>query len=204
LERWQEPLRALLGSAHSFTLPVCIVRIHYAMICLPATIMDMSFPLVPAWGADASMKVAPGSFLAVHLLALSAYDIRKIRLPDMLTLPLIAMGLLAAWWADPASLWYHTASALIGYVVFKGVAHAYRSIRRIDGLGFGDAKLFAAAGAWVGAEALPLVLLCASIIGLMAVGTMWIYGRDISGTTRIPFGPCLASGMWVAWLHGAS
>jgi leader peptidase (prepilin peptidase) / N-methyltransferase len=140
--------------------------------------------------------------LGLALAALSAIDIDCLRLPDALTLPLVATGLgLAAIlrWDDP---WLRLLAALAGYSVLWGVAAVYERMRHRAGLGLGDAKLFAAAGAWVGFEGLASVLLYGSLAALVWAGFCAIRGQAVSGLTRLPFGPFLASGLWWVWLYG--
>ena len=80
----------------------------------------------------------------------------------------------------------------------------YSRVRGRDGLGLGDAKLFAASGAWLGLEGLPAVLLVACGAAIVALLVMAWRSQALSATTRIPFGPFLAFGTWIVWLYGAS
>jgi leader peptidase (prepilin peptidase) / N-methyltransferase len=153
-------------------------------------------------GASSWGNFTAGMVLATFLLLLGAFDFLQYRLPDVLCLPLIAAGISTTWWLDLATPGWRAASAIIGYFVLTACAHIYWKIRGRHGLGRGDAKLFSASGAWVGAEALPLVLLCASLAGLATVGAMHACGRKVSSTTRIPFGSFLALGTWFVWLFG--
>ena len=140
--------------------------------------------------------------LAAALVALSVIDLDTMRLPDAITLPLIATGPLIAWalgWDTP---FWRILSAGAGFLALFGVAEAYRALRGRSGLGLGDAKLFAAAGAWLGIGALPSVLLWACGIALAAVLLAVALRRDIQASSRIPFGPFLAFGFWMVWLHG--
>jgi leader peptidase (prepilin peptidase) / N-methyltransferase len=139
--------------------------------------------------------------LALPLAALSAIDVREYRLPDVLTLPLAAAGVLVSWWFAPASLWWTIASMLIGFALLAGVAMLYRHLRGRDGLGLGDAKLFAASGAWLGLEGLPGVLLVACGAAIVAL-LVAAWRSQITATTRVPFGPFLAFGTWIIWLYG--
>lgn len=142
------------------------------------------------------------SVLAVALAALSAIDLHAYRLPDALTLPLTVLGVAGTPLVMETSLWWQAASALLGFAVLAGVAFAYAKLRGRPGLGLGDAKLLAAAGAWLGMQALPSVLLlaCASaLLGLLIRG--WRTG-SLSATSRVPFGPFLAFGIWLVWLYG--
>ena len=88
------------------------------------------------------------------LLALAAIDLRHLVLPDILCLPLIPAGLAIAWALDPALLPDHALGAILGFAAFVAIAFVYRRLRGREGLGMGDAKLLAAAGAWLGWRAL--------------------------------------------------
>ncbi len=136
------------------------------------------------------------------LLALAAIDLRALILPDALTLPLTAAGLLIAWRMTPEALPSHVVGAGLGWLSFRLLAALYTRLRGHEGLGHGDAKLMAAAGAWVGWQALPTAVLLAALIALAAVALAAAAGRRIGAATRIPFGPFLALGLWLTWLYG--
>jgi leader peptidase (prepilin peptidase)/N-methyltransferase len=143
--------------------------------------------------------------LAAVLIALSIVDLREMRLPDVLTLPLIVAGpllALAMEW-DGGVVW-RIASAAAGFAALFAVAWGYRALRGRAGLGLGDAKLLAAAGAWLGMEALPSVMLWACGSALLAVLAAAAFRLPVDGSTRIPFGPFLALGFWIVWLYGSA
>jgi leader peptidase (prepilin peptidase)/N-methyltransferase len=135
------------------------------------------------------------------LLALATSDLDTYLLPDTLTLPLLLAGLAVTWWFDPDALTEHALAAALGYLSFWGIAKGYRYLRGRDGLGMGDAKLLAAAGAWLGVAALPNVVLIAAISGLLAAGVMAARGQRVSAQLRLPFGPALALATWITWLY---
>jgi leader peptidase (prepilin peptidase)/N-methyltransferase len=135
---------------------------------------------------------------AAVLVAAAVVDARTRRLPDILTLPLIAMGLLAAW-AVGLPLWLHVLGAALGYLLMAGLELGYRRVRGRDGLGRGDAKLLAAGGAWCGALGLAPVLLIASASGLLFVLVLRIAGRAMAPDAAIAFGPFLAFGIALVW-----
>ncbi len=137
------------------------------------------------------------------LLALAWIDRDHLRLPDALTLPLVAMGLLATWWLDPNAATDHALAAAVGYLAFRGVALVYHMLRRREGLGQGDAKLLAASGAWVGLAGLPTVVLAAAVIALAATLVQRLFQRH-AADTPIPFGPYLALATWLVRLYGAA
>ena len=76
----------------------------------------------------------------------------------------------------------------------------YRKVRGRDGLGAGDAKLLAAAGAWVGASGLPQVILFAAVAGLVAAACLRLAGVRLGAASALPFGPFLALATWLVWL----
>jgi leader peptidase (prepilin peptidase)/N-methyltransferase len=135
------------------------------------------------------------------LLLLSLIDLRTMRLPDLLTLPLIGGGLLAASSLSPERLPEHAIGAAAGFLSLAALALLYRRARGRTGLGGGDAKLFAAIGAWVGWTGLPSALLVAGVAGLLHAA--WRGRGTLRAGDRIPFGPALALGGWIVWLHGA-
>jgi leader peptidase (prepilin peptidase) / N-methyltransferase len=142
-----------------------------------------------------------GCGLGWTLLALAWIDWEAFILPDGLTLPLVLAGLAATVWLEPEALTDHAAAAAVAYLVFRGVAWAYRRFRGREGLGEGDAKLMAAAGAWVGLTALSGVLLGGALLTLAAaVVSAFRRGEALRGTTRLPLGPGLCAALWVVWL----
>ncbi|MCE2574228.1 A24 family peptidase [Komagataeibacter sp. FNDCR2] len=144
-----------------------------------------------------------GCILGWTLLALGWIDLRTLRLPDALTLPLVPGGLLVCELVEPAALVDHALAAVMGYAGFRLVAWAYRSLRGYDGLGQGDAKLLAAAGAWIGSAQLPVLVAGAAIVTLLAAGVTYLIAPSAAGaarTLRIPFGPGLGVVLWVLYL----
>lgn len=137
------------------------------------------------------------------LLTLGWIDIRCWLLPDALTLPLVIAGLAAAAGFDPDQLTSRSLGAALGYLSLLAVAATYRSLRGREGLGRGDAKLLAASGAWVGAAALPQVILLAALSALAAAACLRLAGVRLGPRSALPFGPFLALATWVLWLFGA-
>ncbi|MGL4319706.1 MAG: prepilin peptidase [Paracoccaceae bacterium] len=134
--------------------------------------------------------------LTVVLAAIARIDLRSFRIPDVLSLPLIAAGLGVSLLRDTQGFADHLIGAIAGFAVLATIGAWYWRRNGVDGLGLGDAKLFAAAGAWLGWQALPTVLLVASISGL-------IFGLMTGQTGRrnaIAFGPWLAFAFWLAWI----
>lgn len=176
-----------------------------------AAIMVAVIATVAAGAASGSPDVARlwgGCVLGWTLLALGWIDLRTLRLPDALTLPLMLAGLVACDLINPVALGDHAIGAGAGYAAFRLIAGTYRYLRGREGLGQGDAKLLAAAGAWIGYGQLPLVIAGGSIVTLLAIGiTRQIRPvtrmMDNAWPSRIPFGPGLALTLWVLFLFGS-
>lgn len=135
--------------------------------------------------------------LALGLLWLSYIDLRTGLLPDLLTLPLglagVAVSVYSGNWVPSI------AGGVAGYALIAGLAAFWRSQRGYEGIGLGDAKLLAASGFWVGVFALPVILLVASILGLVGALVTAKTTRSDDMNVAIPFGPFLALGAWAAW-----
>jgi leader peptidase (prepilin peptidase) / N-methyltransferase len=160
-------------------------------------------PALSLWrgGAPDGSVLLLSLILAAALIALSEFDRKTFRLPDPITIPLVLSGVVAAALMGKGLVW-HALSAGLGLMLILLVDQGYRAWRGYAGIGVGDAKLFAASGAWLGAEALPTVLLwaCVSALGvlLLAHGL----GRRVGARTAIPFGSFLAFGTWLVWCLG--
>jgi leader peptidase (prepilin peptidase)/N-methyltransferase len=170
--------------------------------------IELAAFLVALWavavdGADAG----PDCVLGWALLALAWIDAEHMILPDVLTLPLLAFGLLLALVEAPDLVGDRLIGAAVGWLSFTAVSSCYRWLRQRDGLGGGDARLLSAAGAWLGWEALPSVVLLAAISALAGIGLVTVLrrGRQSGGyvlTDPQPFGPWLALAIWVVRLYG--
>jgi len=140
--------------------------------------------------------------LAWALLVLAIVDWLDFRLPDLLTLPLIGGGLLASEILPAEHVSEHAAAAAIAYGALWVIGWRYQRLRGQEGLGMGDAKLAAGAGAWLGLGPLPSVLLLASIVGILWVTIAAIFRGQEELSKRIPFGVPLSVAVWIVWLYG--
>ena len=167
--------------------------------------VELGALVVALWAASATDGAMLWASCALGwvLLALAAIDFREEWLPDVLTLPLLAGGLLVNGLNDPPHLIGCVVGAMAGFAVFAAIRWAYRRWRGREGLGLGDAKLLAAAGAWLSWESLPSVVLLAAVIGLaMALIAAWRGGRSMALDQQLPFGPALCAAIWLVWLYG--
>ena len=142
--------------------------------------------------------------LALALLVVAAFiDLDTTLLPDNLTLPLIGLGLVAAWqrWI-PISLADAALGAVFGYFSLWIVAFTYKLVRGVQGMAEGDFRLLAGLGALLGWQALPSIILLSSAVGA-AVGIYMILARGHGRNVPIPFGPYLAGGGVAALFFGA-
>ena len=141
-----------------------------------------------------------GALFGWQLLLLAVLDLEHFWLPDRATGLLALTGIAAgAAGAQPFPN-DRLIGAAAGYLILWLVARGYRRVRRREGLGGGDPKLFGAVGAWIGWTALPFVLLGAGLIGLGAVLIARLRGADVPADMRLPFGTLLALAAWAMWI----
>ena len=158
-----------------------------------------------AMGAVA-LAVHPGplgpvtALLGWWLLLIAIIDLEHLWLPDRLTLPLIPLGLLAAWAGLGPPLPERLAGAAIGWAALFLIAWLYRALRGREGMGGGDPRLLGAIGAWVGAWQLPAILLGAGLLGLAAVLLIRLRGEAVTAASRLPLGTLMALAAWPVWL----
>ncbi|MGU5675964.1 prepilin peptidase [Aeromonas hydrophila] len=163
------------------------------LTALLSLVVSATFP--PGWGLLAAL------LLTWVLVALTFIDLDKMLLPDQLTLPLLWGGLLfnlAGGFAPQADA---VIGAMAGYLVLWSLYWAFKLLTGKEGMGYGDFKLLAALGAWLGWQALPIVLLLSSLVGAF-IGIGLILLRNHHQNKPIPFGPYLAIAGWIALLWG--
>ncbi len=135
------------------------------------------------------------------LIALTMIDIDTQLLPDSMTLPLIWLGLIANSVGFYTSLENALWGAVFGYLSLWSVFWLFKLVTGKEGMGYGDFKLLAALGAWMGWQFLPLIILLSSFVGAaIGIAGIIILGRDKN--IPIPFGPYLAIAGWIAFLWG--
>jgi leader peptidase (prepilin peptidase) / N-methyltransferase len=161
-----------------------------------------------AWHFGFGVSAACALLVTWALIALTGIDIDHQLLPDNITLPLMWAGLLAAvlfgsgsGQALPVSAHDAIIGAAAGYLSLWLVFHAFRLITGKEGMGYGDFKLFAAMGAWLGWKMLPLVILLAAGTGaVLGILMIVLHGRDRAAP--MPFGPYLAAAGWLGMMYG--
>lgn len=143
------------------------------------------------------------ALLGWWLLLVIALDAEHHWLPDLLTLPLIPLGLAAGWIGFGPPVLDRAIGAVAGGLGLYAIAALYRFARGRDGLGGGDPKLLAGLGAWLGWMQLPFLLLGAGVLGFAAILSMRLRGLKVDGETRLPLGALMALAAWPLWLVAA-
>jgi len=149
----------------------------------------------PGWEAAAALVLTWG------LVALSGIDLDTQLLPDAITLPLMWLGLLlslAGLFTDPATA---ILGAAAGYLSLWAVFQLFRLATGKEGMGYGDFKLLALFGAWLGWPFLPQIVLGSAVVGALVGLTLIVSGRQ-GRDIPIPFGPYLAAAGWIALMFG--
>lgn len=173
------------------------LSIQYPVVELLTAILS----LVIAWHFGFTWQALAAMLLAWALIAMSVIDIKLQLLPDVLILPLIWLGLmlnLNGWFTDIESAVY---GAVAGYMSLWFIFHLFLLITGKEGMGYGDFKLLALFGAWLGWQLLPQILLLSAVVGAISgLGMILFLGRDKA--VPIPFGPYLAAAGLIAMLWG--
>lgn len=150
-----------------------------------------------------NLSLAAGFALVLtwSLIALTMIDIDHQLLPDNITLPLLWIGLIANAQGLFTDLHSAVMGAIAGYMVLWLVYWAFKLLTKKEGMGFGDFKLLAALGAWLGWELLPVVIILSAFVGAI-VGILGILILGKEKNKPIPFGPYLAAAGWIAFFWG--
>ena len=180
------------------------ISVRYPIVEFVTAVLSAAVALRFGWG----WQTIAALLLTWSLVALTVIDFDHTLLPDVITLPLLWLGLLLslAWHPglqSPAPVDPRSAilGAVAGYGVLWSVYWAFKLVTGKEGMGYGDFKLFGALGAWMGWQMLPLVLLLSAFTGaVVGIALIVVRGRDRN--IPIPFGPYLAAAGWIALMWG--
>jgi leader peptidase (prepilin peptidase)/N-methyltransferase len=183
----------------------CGVRIspRYPIIELVTALLSAAV----AWKFGVHWYTAAALAFTWALIALTVIDIDHQLLPDSITLPLMWLGLLISLAGPLQGRWLppDTTSSLLGavfgYLALWTVYHLFKLATGKEGMGYGDFKLLAALGAWLGWQSLPMVILLSAFTGA-ALGILMIVLRGRDRNIPMPFGPYLAAAGWIAMMWG--
>ena len=165
-----------------------------------------------AWRFGFGLEAAAAILLTWSLIAISMIDIDHQIIPDSLSLPLIWIGLTLALFHPmngATTLFVHPEDAIVGalagYLSLWSIYHLFRMITGKEGMGYGDFKLLAALGAWLGLGThnmiLPLIIMLSALVGA-AIGISLIVFKGRDRSVPIPFGPYLAAAGWITMMYG--
>ncbi len=197
------------GPRYHDRMPEQIRRIVSRVFSSPLTLA--------AWGAAGlftmvvSLLTAPGlsgilgAGLALVMIAIAVIDARHFLIPNELVLAGLVLGLAAAAVVAPPGRWVANVAGAAGRglvvaLLFLAFRTLYRWLRGREGIGLGDVKLAAVAGAWLGWTAVALAIDIAALSALAAVMLDMLRGRKFTAATRVPFGLFFAPAIWLAWL----
>ncbi len=163
---------------------------------------------VVAWRLGFSLEALMAVGLTFTLVAISLIDYDHQLIPDSIVLPLLWVGLGMSLFHDavPGTVLFVSPTdaiigAIAGYLILWSVYQVFKLITGKEGMGYGDFKLLAALGAWLGWQSLHLIILLSAVVGaLFGLAMILFRGRDRQ--LPIPFGPYLAAAGWVTLLWG--
>jgi leader peptidase (prepilin peptidase)/N-methyltransferase len=163
---------------------------------------------IVAWRFGFGWEAAAAILMTWALIAISVIDIDHQIIPDSVSLPLIWVGLFLSLFHETAAaeiLFVDAKTAiaggLAGYLSLWSIYHLFRLLTGKEGMGYGDFKLLAALGAWLGWQMLPLIILLSAAVGAVVGISLIVFKRHDRGVP-IPFGPYLAAAGWIAMLWG--
>ncbi|MDB6061852.1 MAG: prepilin peptidase [Verrucomicrobiaceae bacterium] len=154
-----------------------------------------------AWQMGFGWPLLATLILLWALLAMTMIDVDHQLLPDQITLPLLWLGLLLNTGGMFVSLNDAIWGAAAGYLSLWSVYHVFKLLTGKEGMGFGDFKLLAALGAWMGWQMLPVIILLSSLVGAV-IGSLMLIAQRKGRGTPIPFGPYLAGAGVIAFFWG--
>ncbi len=157
--------------------------------------------VIVAWHFGFTWQTGAALLLTWALICLTMIDFDHYLLPDNITLPFLWAGLLLALFG----IFTHPADAIIGailgYMILWSIYWVFKLLTGKEGMGYGDFKLLALLGAWMGWQALPVIILLSSLVGAI-VGISLIAFRNHDKSKPIPFGPYLAAAGWICLIWG--
>lgn len=164
-------------------------------------ILTAILSFVVVWKYGFSWQSVAGLVLTWSLITLTFIDLDTFLLPDNITLPFLWFGVFISLWAIFTSLHDSVVGAIAGYLSLWLVYWAFKLLLKKEGMGYGDFKLLAMLGAWLGWQLLPLIVILSSLVGAV-VGVSMILFDDHDKNKPIPFGPYLATAGWIALIWG--
>jgi len=173
------------------------ISIRYPIVELATALMTLALMLQ----YDASPELLGAMIFTWSLISLTMIDIDHHLLPDDITLPLLWLGLAFSVFGASVSLSDAVLGAMLGYLSLWSVYWLFKLATGKEGMGYGDFKLLAALGAWLGWQSIPMIILLSSLVGA-AVGIALMVATKRGKDAPIPFGPYLAMAGWITLMWG--
>ncbi|TFW30383.1 prepilin peptidase [Duganella callida] len=186
---------ALRGKCSSCKAPISA---RYPLVEL----LTAALSFLVVWKLGSGGAGLGGLFFLYSLIAMTFIDYDTKLLPDDLTYPLIWAGLLININATFVPLRDAVIGAAAGYLALWSVYWLFKLVTGKDGMGYGDFKLLAALGAWLGWAMLPMIILLSSVVGALVGVALIVFARR-ARNNPIPFGPYLAAAGLIVLLYGA-
>lgn len=184
----------LRGKCHFCTTPISIkypvVEFLTAFLCV-----------MVAWNFGVTWQTTAGCILTCILIVQSGIDIENKLIPDEITMPALWLGIIFSLNNVFTELDNAVLGAIAGYLVLWCTYWIFYIATKKEGMGYGDFKLLAMLGAWLGWQMLPVIIIFSSVFGSI-IGLLLLMFNGTDRNTRIPFGPFLALGGWIAMLWG--
>jgi len=173
------------------------ISIRYPIIEVTTCFLSVMTALHFGVGVQSLLAVV----LTWALIVLTMIDFDHQLLPDSITLPFLWLGIICNMFGIYTDIYSSLIGAIAGYMILWSVYMAFKLVTGKEGMGFGDFKLLAMLGAWLGWQVLPLIIILSSVLGsLIGIGLIVFSGHQKN--KPIPFGPYLATAGWLAMLFG--
>jgi leader peptidase (prepilin peptidase)/N-methyltransferase len=173
------------------------ISIRYPLVELITAILFV----ITIWHFGANLQGLTALLLTAFLIGLAGIDIDHQLLPDNMTIPLMWAGILVSFWSVHTDLATSVIGAIAGYLALWSIYHLFKLLTGKEGMGYGDFKILAALGAWMGWQMLPLIILLSSVVGAFVGLTLMALGK-MNRDKPMPFGPFIAAAGWIALIWG--
>ncbi|MGR9012181.1 MAG: prepilin peptidase [Gammaproteobacteria bacterium] len=175
----------------------CHISVRYPII----EAFTATTSIIVAWHFGYTSQAAFALLLTWSLIALIFIDIDHQLLPDSITLPMLWLGMCLSLFNVYTDTHASIIGAVVGYIALWTIFHLFKLATGKEGMGYGDFKLLALFGAWLGWQYLPIIILLSSLVGAVIGLGMIIFVKH-DHNVPIPFGPYLAAAGWIALLWG--
>jgi len=148
-----------------------------------------------------SIQALAGVILTWFLISIALIDFDTMVILDQFSLSLMWIGLFISLWAVFVEPDVSIKGALLGYLLLWSIFHLFKLATGKEGMGYGDFKLLAAGGAWLGMQSVLVIVIMSAFTGAV-IGSLYLFLSNNSKNKPIPFGPYLAGGIWLTMLYG--